>query len=252
MSCCILHFNFYCVFVAESSAAFYDLSTLGQFLTPYCLLVVVTVTTTVFYSLSSVCQYFTLYLLFFCHYARLYFLQCVRCLFVPHIVPSGRLCHSVQWCFLLSLLCLLVDHSVPSYGSELLCPLFSSAVSPMSYSTSYCTFCWFCLFCVTMSTAVFYILSTVCQYLNLYRLFSVLLCPLLTSTFCPLSVRKWHRTVCCLCFTVSTSVLYSLSIFWQCLTFYSVLVLSIWLQLSTVSPLSLGTLHRDIIGSVSL
>jgi hypothetical protein len=101
--------------------------------------------TFIFYSVSAVFSFLTLYRLV-------------------------DLCHSVHRCLLLSVRCLSVHHSLPFYGSELLCPLFSSAVSPMSYSTSHCTFCWICLFYVTMSPAVFYILSTVCQYLNLYLL----------------------------------------------------------------------------------
>ena len=114
-----------------------------------------------------------------------------------------------------------------------------STVCPLSVNTSHCTVCWFC---VTMSIAVFYSLSTVCQYLTLYRLFvlshcdhcclleyfhclsvphtvqsvhclsvlhtvpsvcSVSRCPPLSSRVCPLSVSTSHCTVCPL--SVSTS-----------------------------------------------
>ena len=138
----------------------------------------VTMPTAVLYSLSTVCQYLTMYsLLVLCHY--------VHC-------------------------CLLV------------CPL--------SVSTSQCTAFWFC---VTMSTVVFYNLSTVCQYLTMYSLLflcqyvqccllqsvqclsvphnvqsvvSVSLCPLLSSTACPLSVSTSHCTVCWFCVTMSTDI----------------------------------------------
>jgi hypothetical protein len=98
--------------------------------------------TAAFYSLSTVCQYVTLYrLLVLCHYVHCCLLQSVHCLSVPHTVPS------------------VVSVSI--------CPQLPSTVCPLSVSTSHCTVCWFC---VTMSTAAFYIPSTVCQYLTLYRL----------------------------------------------------------------------------------
>jgi hypothetical protein len=125
-----------------------------------------------------------------------------------------------------------------------LCPLLSSTVCPLSVSTLQCTVCWFCF---TMSTSVFYSLSTVCQYLTVYRLLvlchyvhfcllqsvhclsvphtvpsvrSVSLCPLLSSTVCPLSVSTLQCTVCSFCVTMSTSVFYSLSTVFQYLTLY--------------------------------
>ena len=56
--------------------------------------------TAAFYSLSTVCQYLTLYrLLILCHYAHCYILQSVHCLSVPHTVPSVV---SVSLCPLLS------------------------------------------------------------------------------------------------------------------------------------------------------
>jgi hypothetical protein len=119
-----------------------------------------------------------------------------------------------------------------------LCPLpvstSHSTLFPLSVSTSHCTVFWFN---VTMSTAVLYILSTVCQYLTLYRLLvlchyvhccllqsvhclsvlhtvpsvgSVSLCPLLSSTVCPLSVSSTQCTVCWFCDTMSTAVFYNL------------------------------------------
>jgi hypothetical protein len=93
----------------------------------------------------------------------------------------------------------------------LLCPLLSSTVCPLSVSTSHCTvLCHYVhccllqsvhclsvphivLFCVIMYTAVFYSLSTVCQYLTLHC--SVSLCSLLPSRVCPLPVSTSHCTV---------------------------------------------------------
>jgi hypothetical protein len=129
-------------------------------------------TTVVFYSLSTVCQYLTMYrLLVLCHYDHCCLLQSVHCLSVPHTVPS--------------------------VGSVSLCPLLSSAVCPLSVSTSHCTVCWFC---VTMSTAVFYSLSTVCQYLTLYHLLVLChydhCCLLQLSTVCHY-LTLYHLLVLC-------------------------------------------------------
>ena len=153
----------------------------------------VTMSTAAFYNFSKDCQYLKLHNLFvLCHYAHCCLLQSVHCLPVPHTIPP---------------VC-----------SASLCPLLSSTVCPLSASTSHYTTC---LFCVTMSTAVFYSLSTVCQYLTLYHLFAlrhyvhfcllqsvhslpvphtmppvctVPLCPLLSSTVCPLSASTSQCT----------------------------------------------------------
>jgi hypothetical protein len=112
----------------------------------------VTMSTAVFYSLSTVCQYLTLYSLLV-------------------------LCHCVHRCLLQSLHCLSVHHSVQSVSSVSLCPPLSSTVCPLPVSTSYYTVCWFS---VSVSTAVCYSLSTICQYLTLYRLLVL-----------------WHYVHCC-------------------------------------------------------
>ena len=75
-----------------------------------------------------------------------------------------------------------------------------------------------------MSTAVFYSLSTVCQYLTLYRLFFLchyVHCCLLVS---PLSVSTSHCIVCFICVTMSTATFYSLSTVCQYLTLYRLFV----------------------------
>ena len=140
-----------------------------------------------FYTLSTLCQYPKLHrLLVLCPYVHCCLLHSVHCLSVPHIIQS--------------------------VSSVSLFPLLPSTVCSLSVSNTHCTVCWLC---VTMSTASFYSLSNVCQYLTLYRLLflchyvhccllqsvhclsvphtepclcSVSLCPLLPSIFCPPSV----------------------------------------------------------------
>jgi hypothetical protein len=102
----------------------------------------VTMSNAVFYSLFSVCHYLTEYRLLV-------------------------LCHYVHCCLLLSVHCLSISHILASVCSVTLCPFLSSTLCPQSISTSQCPVCWFCFI---MFTAVFYNLSTVCQYLTLYRL----------------------------------------------------------------------------------
>jgi hypothetical protein len=59
---------------------------------------------------------------------------------------------------------LSVLYTVPSVGSVSLYRLLSFTVCPLSLSMSQCNVC---CFCVTMSSAVHYSLSTVCQFLTL-------------------------------------------------------------------------------------
>ena len=213
----------------------------------------VTISTTVFYSLSNVCQYLTLYRLLV-------------------------LCHYVHCCLLHSVHCLSVHHNEPSVGSVSLCPLLPSKVCPLSVCTSYCTVCWFC---VTMSTAAFYSLSTVCQYITLYRLLvlrhcvhccllqsvhglsvphtvpsvrSVSLCPLIYSTVCPLSVSTSHCTVCWFCVTMSTATFNSLSTVRHYLTHYRLLVLCYSVQCCLLQSVHGMSVHHTVlsVGSVSL
>jgi hypothetical protein len=130
-----------------------------------------------------------------------------------------------------------------------LCSLLSSIVCQMSVSTSHSTDSWFC---VTMSIAVFYSLSIVCQYLTQYRppvmcynvhcsllqfdhspsiphtvpsLRSGSLCPLLSSKFCPISVYISHCTLCWFCVNMSIADFYSLSKVCQCLTHHGLMIL---------------------------
>jgi len=180
--------------------------------------------TRAFYSLPTVCQYATLYsLLVFC--------QCVHC------------------CLLQSATCLLVTHNVPYVGSVPLCPLLFSTLCPLSVSTSQCTVCWFC---VAVASFVFYNLSTVCQYLTVYRrLFlchyvhlsllqsvnclsvphnvpsdcSVTLCPLQSSKVSPFSISTSHCYVCRFSAIMAFSAFYTLPNVCQYLTLYHLLVL---------------------------
>ena len=144
-----------------------------------------------FYSLSTVCHYFTLYRLFIqCHYAQCSLLKSAQILQLHYDVPSfgsvsispllsSKLCpmstsiFNVQSVVCISL-CLLsyskiCDLSVFHKTAFWFCvtlSLMSSTFCPISVSTrtSHCTVCWFC---VTVSTAVLYILSSLCLYFTL-------------------------------------------------------------------------------------
>jgi len=185
----------------------------------------VTVSTTVLYTLSSACQYLPLYRLVFFSVTMsasvFYSLSAVFSFLTLYRLVV--LFHHAHLCLPLSVQCLSVHHNIPSYGSVLLCHLLSFAVSPKSYNTSICTVRSLCLFCVTMSTAVFYIffhclsvhhlvpsvflcfcvhccLLPSVLYLSVrdteVSVVSVSLCPLLSSTLCPLSVSTSHFSFC--------------------------------------------------------
>jgi len=170
----------------------------------------VIVSTAAYYNLSNVCQYLTMYrVLVLCKCVHLCFLYSVNYLLYLTQYRLLVLCHRVHCTLVESVHYLSLPHTATSVGSVSPCPLLSSTVCPQSVSTSQFTVCWFC---VTMSTAVFFSLSTVCQYLTIYRLLVlchyvhccllqsvqslsvphnltsvgfVLLCPLLSSTVCP-------------------------------------------------------------------
>ena len=191
------HFTVYCFCFTVSTAVFcslfavlsYRVSTIS---TSQCTVswFCVTMPNAVLYSLSTVCQYLSMFrLLLLC--------QCVHC---------G---------LLQSLNCLSVPHNVPSVFPVCLCPLLSSTASSTSFSTSQYAVC---SFFVTMSTVVFYNLSTVCQYATLYR--NLILCHYFHwfLLVCPLSVSTSHSTVCWSSVTVSTLVFYIISTGCQYLT----------------------------------
>jgi hypothetical protein len=248
--------------------------------------------TAFFYSLSIFCQYLTLYrLLVLCHYVHWCLLRSVHYLLVPHtLLPVGsmslcplltsKVCplsvstlHSTVCWFRATMstavfYCLLVPHTLLLVGSMSLCPLLSCKVCPLSVNTLHSNVCWFC---VTMSTAVFYSLSTVCQYLTLYRLLvlchyvhwcllqsvqyllvphillpvcSMSLCPLLSSTVCPLSVSTLHSTVWWFCVTMSTAAFYCLLVPHTLLLVGSMSLCP--LLSSKFCPLSVNTLHSTV------
>jgi len=122
-----------------------------------------TVTTALFYSLSTVSQYLTIYrLLFLFHYVHCCLPNSVQILSLPHKVPyvvsvslypllSSTDCpvselitlyrllilrHSIHCCVLLSIHCLSVPHTVPSAVSVTLYPLHSATDIPLSRSAS--------------------------------------------------------------------------------------------------------------------
>jgi hypothetical protein len=209
--------------VTRYTPVFYSLSL------PHTLLFCVIICTALFYSLSTVCHYLILY----CSlslYLLLFFTVYPLSVSTSH---STALCHYVHCCLLQSVPCLSGPHTL--------------------------------LFCVTMSTAVFYNPSLVCQYPTLY--YSVSLYLPLSSTVCPLSVSTslctvvGHYIYCCLlqsahclsvshsvlvCVTISTDVFYSLSTVCIYLTLCTSLSLYLLLS-STVSPLSVSTSHSTVL-----
>ena len=175
----------------------------------------VTRSTAVSYSLFTVCQYLTKYrLLVLWHYAHCCLLESVHCLSIPYTVSS--------------------------VGSVPLCPLLSSTVCPLSVTTLHCSVCWFC---VTMSTAVFYSLSTVCQYLTLYGLSTA--CQYLTLY--GLSTACQYFTLYSLSTASQYLKIYTLSTVCQYLTFYSLSSLCQYLTLYILS-----TVCQDLIVNRSL
>jgi hypothetical protein len=117
-----------------------------------------------YYSLSTVSQYLTPY-----RHLMLYSTLCLTTLYRLLVSVSLRpLLTSTEAPLLVS-----TSQILPYVGSVSLCPLLHSRVCPLSVITSHCTVCWFC---ITMSTAVFYNLSTVCQYFTLNRLLVLCYC----------------------------------------------------------------------------
>ena len=159
--------------------------------------------TSAFNSLSTLCQYLTMYCLLFLSILVPLFSTFCPTSVSTSMYPLFVLCHYVHWCLQQSLHCLSVLHSVIS------------------------------VFSVSMSTHIFYSLSTVCQYLTLYRLFvlchcvhccllhalhfltvpesvpslcPVSLCPMLFSTVSSLLFSTSNCTFFLFCVTTSTSV----------------------------------------------
>jgi hypothetical protein len=106
------------------------------------------------------------------------------------------LCHCVHYCLLQSVHSLSIPDTVPSFG------------------------------CVTISTAVFSSLSTVCQYLTLYRL--LVLCHCVQC--CLVQSVSTRRYTFCWFVTLFTAVICSLSTVCQYLTLYLLLVLCHYVQ----------------------
>jgi hypothetical protein len=170
--------------------------------------------TAVFYSLSTVCQYLTLY-----RSSILFPLLSSR---VCPLSVSTSLSNVLWFCFTMSTAVFYSPLSVSTSHNTFrwLCPVLSSTVCPLSVSTSHCNVLRFFFYCCLLlsvqclsvfrnlrsigsaSTAVFYSLSTVCQYFALYC--PPVLYPLLSTIVCPLSVSilhctvRWFRIYCCL------------------------------------------------------
>ena len=191
----------------------------------------VTMSTAVFYSLSNVCQYLTMYsLLFLYHYVRCCLLHSVHCLSVPHNVQSVGsvslcqllssivcphfvitftryirlvLCHFVQCYFLYSAHDVSLPHIVQTIGFVTLCSLLHSTVCLVSVNTSNCN-----ILCCSAS-----------------------MCPLPPSTACPLFISTSMCTICWFCVTMPNAVVYSLSALGQYLTIYTLSTLCQYLTI---------------------
>jgi len=152
-----------------STAFFYSLSAVCQYLTLWRLFVLCHSFHCCLLILSTVCRYFKLYaLLFLSHCFPCCLLQSVQCLSVPHAYSLLVLCQCVQCCLLQSLQNLPLPQNLPSVVS-VYCDHCCFLESVLCVITSRSTLFGF----VSVSPAVFYILSTVCQYLRLYSRFSV-------------------------------------------------------------------------------
>ena len=145
----------------------------------------------------TVCQYLTFYsLLFLCHYVQCCLLQSFHCLSAPVIVPS--------------------------VGSVSLSPLLPSTARPVcQYLTLYrllvlCHYVHGCFLLSVHCLSVPHILPSIG---------SVSLCPLLTSTVCPLFVSISHGTVCSSCVSMSNATFYSVFTVCQYLSLYLLMLL---------------------------
>jgi len=156
-----------------STAVFYNMSIACYYVT--------------LYSLSTVCQYLALHgLLVLCPYVQCCFLQSVYYLSVRHTLPYVGYSSLCPLLLLEYVHCLILPHTVPAVVSVLLCPLLSSTR----------------IFCQYLTPQN---LSTVSQYLTLYRLLFLchdIHCSLLYSVstshrkMCPQSLSTSHGTDC--------------------------------------------------------
>ena len=120
--------------------------------------------TLVFYSRSTLCQILFMYrLLILCYYVHWCLLQSFHFLLVPQFLPSvfpGSLCPMLSS----TVFPMSVSTSICTvFFYAALWPLLFPTVCPLHVCTSHCTVYWFC---VTVSSNVFYSLSSVCQYLT--------------------------------------------------------------------------------------
>jgi len=141
---------------------------------------------------------------------------------VCHIVDC-HLLQSVHWLQLHHTVeyvhCLSITHTVPYVHCCLLHSVHCLTVPANVLHTVESVHCLSVTHTVPMSTAVFYIPSTACQYLTLFRLLA--LCPLFSSWFCPLFDSATQCTVCFFCVTISTALVYTLFNACQYLTRHS-------------------------------
>jgi hypothetical protein len=166
----------------------------------------VNMSTAVFYSLSNVCQYLTMYrLLFLCYYVHCCLLESVLILSLLTLYSLLVLCHCVHYDHLHSVKCLSVPHALPSvhclsvpHTVKLVQCLSLPYILPSvgSVSVAHC-----CLLLSVHCLSVTYTVESV-DSLSLFPLHSSTVCPLPVSTvlctLCPMSVSTSHSRVDCL------------------------------------------------------
>ena len=157
--------------------------------------------------------------LFICNYAQCYPLNSIHCLFLPlRFLISLSICPLLSFAFCplsdsltmyLYFFCVTISIAVFHSLSTLRLPQTLRSLvlcvcvhcyrpyTVKGLSNLHCTLSWYC---VTMSNAVLYTLSTVCQPHTLPSLGSLSLCKLLSSPFCTLSLYL-TRYLFCFCFT---------------------------------------------------
>jgi len=131
-----------------------------------------------------------------------------------------------------------------------LCPLLSSSVCPLSLSTSHCSLLILCLYnnCRLLQSARCLLVPRTVPSVG-----SVSLCPLLSSSVCPLSASTSHCSLLILCLYNNCRLLQSALCLLVPHTVPFVVSLSLYPLLpSTVCPQSVRTSHFPSLSSVSL
>jgi len=144
-----------------------------------------------FSKFCPLCLYITLYrLLVLCHYVHCCLRQSANCVCLYHIIPPLILCHYAQCYLQNSVHCVSTSHCTVSWFSVTMSTaLYDSLPTVCIYITLYVL-----RFSVTMPNVIFNILSTVSLHHTVPSLGSLSQCPLLSTTVCPLCVSTSHCT----------------------------------------------------------